>query len=81
MAMRTMKRRNDNDGDEQKTKPALDNRRNSLAAAIEAESERELVVREKELSFQQFKLDSEMNQRELDRVERQVEREHQILMA
>ncbi|ETV83004.1 hypothetical protein H257_04752 [Aphanomyces astaci] len=73
MAMRTMKRRNDNDGDEQKTKPALDNRRNSLAAAIEAESERELVVREKELSFQQFKLESEMNQRELDREERQEE--------
>ncbi|ETV80454.1 hypothetical protein H257_06727 [Aphanomyces astaci] len=41
-----MKRPNDNDGDEQKKKPALDNRRNSLAAAIEVESERELVVRE-----------------------------------
>ncbi|RLO03065.1 hypothetical protein DYB28_013833, partial [Aphanomyces astaci] len=51
MAMRTMKRPNNNDGDEQKKKAALDNRRNSLAAAIEAESERELVVREKELSF------------------------------
>ncbi|ETV80455.1 hypothetical protein H257_06728 [Aphanomyces astaci] len=46
MAIRTMKRPNDNDGDEQKKKPALDNRRNSLAAAIEVESERELVVRE-----------------------------------
>ncbi|RHY77077.1 hypothetical protein DYB30_009379 [Aphanomyces astaci] len=81
MAMRTMKRRKDNDSDEQKKKPALDNRRNSLAAAIEAESERELVVREKELSFQQFKLESEIKQRELDREERQAEREHQILMA
>ncbi|ETV64282.1 hypothetical protein H257_18804 [Aphanomyces astaci] len=81
MAMRTMKRRKDNDSDEQKKKSALDNRRNSLAAAIEAESERELVVREKELSFQQFKLQSEIKQRELDREERQAEREHQILMA
>ncbi|RHY28493.1 hypothetical protein DYB32_005937 [Aphanomyces invadans] len=81
MAMRTMKRRNENDPDELKKKPALDNRRNSLAAAIEAESERELAVREKELLFQQFKLESEIKQRELDREERKAEREHQILLA
>ncbi|RHZ17407.1 hypothetical protein DYB37_007672, partial [Aphanomyces astaci] len=56
MAMRTMKRRKANDSDEQKKKPALDNRRNSRAS-------------------------SEIKQRELDREERQAEREHQIVMA
>ncbi|RHY27059.1 hypothetical protein DYB32_007079 [Aphanomyces invadans] len=79
--MRTMKRRNENDPDELKKKPALNNRRNSLAAAIEAESECELAEREKELLFHQFKLESEIKQRELDREERQAEREHQILLA
>ncbi|ETV64590.1 hypothetical protein H257_18529, partial [Aphanomyces astaci] len=54
MAMQTMKRRSDVDNDEVKKKPAVENRRNSLAAAIEADSERELTSREKQLEFDRF---------------------------
>ncbi|RHZ10091.1 hypothetical protein DYB37_013976 [Aphanomyces astaci] len=62
-------------------KPAVENRRNSLAAAIEADSERELASREKQLEFDRFKYESELKQRELDRDERKAEREHQLALA
>ncbi|RHY36755.1 hypothetical protein DYB38_004134 [Aphanomyces astaci] len=81
MTMQTMKRRCDVDNDEVKTKPAVENRRNSLAAAIEADSERELASREKQLEFDRFKYESELKQRELDRDERKATREHQLALA
>ncbi|RHY88619.1 hypothetical protein DYB35_011574 [Aphanomyces astaci] len=62
-------------------KPAVENRRNSLAAAIEADSERELASREKQLDFDRFKYESDLKQRELDRDERKAEREHQLALA
>ncbi|RHY75185.1 hypothetical protein DYB38_013652 [Aphanomyces astaci] len=81
MAMQTMKRRSDVDNDEVKKKPAVENRRNTLAAAIEADSERELASCEKQLEFDRFKYESELKQRELDRDERKAEREHQLALA
>jgi hypothetical protein len=81
MAMRTMKRRHDDDGHDPKKKQATDNRRNSLAAAIDTESERVLVAKEKELDFERFKLETETKQRELDREERKAGREHQVVLA
>ena len=56
-----------NDGEDSKRKATQDNRRNSLAAAIECYSERELLSREKELEFKRFKFEVELQQREHDR--------------
>ncbi|RLN74189.1 hypothetical protein DYB28_000906, partial [Aphanomyces astaci] len=85
VAMRTLKRRKDCELDEPKKKSPTENRRNSLAAAIEAEGERELAVREKELEFQRFKFEAELKERELlrglDREEKKAERDHQVLLA
>ncbi|RHZ04704.1 hypothetical protein DYB37_012181 [Aphanomyces astaci] len=85
VAMRTLKRRKDCELDEPKRKSPTENRRNSLAAAIEAEGERELAVREKELEFQRFKFEAELKERELlrglDREEKKAERDHQVLLA
>ncbi|RHY74005.1 hypothetical protein DYB30_013126 [Aphanomyces astaci] len=85
VAMRTLKRRKDCELDEPKRKSPTENRRNSLAAAIEAEGERELAVREKELEFQRFKFEAELKARELlrglDREEKKAERDHQVLLA
>ncbi|RHY89904.1 hypothetical protein DYB35_012673 [Aphanomyces astaci] len=81
MAMKTLKRQCGGDADESQKRPAVENRRNSLATVIAAESERELAVREKVLDFQRQKLDCEIQQRELDRDERKAEREHQVVMA
>ncbi|RLO09169.1 hypothetical protein DYB28_002243 [Aphanomyces astaci] len=81
MAMKTLKRQCGGDADESQKRPAVENRRNSLATVIAAESERELAVREKVLDFQRQKLDCEIQQRELDRDERKAEREHQVVMV
>ncbi|KAH9112488.1 hypothetical protein AeMF1_013193 [Aphanomyces euteiches] len=83
MAMKTMKRRQENTESEidSKKKQATDNRRNSIAAAIEADSEREFAVKEKELEYQRFRLESELKQCELDRQERKAERAHQLALA
>ncbi|RQM23538.1 hypothetical protein B5M09_000848 [Aphanomyces astaci] len=85
VAMRTLKRRKDCELDELKRKSPTENRRNSLAASIEAEGERELLVREKELEFQRFKFEAELKERErlrgLDREEMKAERDHQVLLA
>ncbi|ETV71303.1 hypothetical protein H257_13434 [Aphanomyces astaci] len=80
MAMKTMKRKCDPEGDDPK-RPALENRRNSLAAAILAESERDAVAREKQLAFEREKFESELQQRQLDREDRKAEREHQLVLA
>ncbi|ETV69897.1 hypothetical protein H257_14496 [Aphanomyces astaci] len=85
VAMRTLKRRKDCELDELKRKSPTENRRNSLAASIEVEGERELLVREKELEFQRFKFEAELKERErlrgLDREEMKAERDHQVLLA
>jgi hypothetical protein len=83
MAMKTLKRRvtTSDDNESSKKKATVENRRNSLAAAIEAEGERERASREKELDFKRYKFDNELKQREFDREERKAEREHQLAMA
>ncbi len=79
--MKTMKRRAVEDGEDLKKKTIVENRRNSLAAAIEGDSERELVSRDKELEFKRVKLEADIEQRQLDREERKAEREHQLALA
>ncbi|ETV89996.1 hypothetical protein H310_15161 [Aphanomyces invadans] len=81
MAMKTMKRRSDGDGEEKTKRHAVENRRDSLAAAIATESERELTSRANELEFQRHKLECEMNERKLDREDRKAEREYQLALA
>ncbi|RHZ30349.1 hypothetical protein DYB37_012780 [Aphanomyces astaci] len=81
MAMKTLKRQCGGDADESQKRPAVENRRNSLATVIAAESERELAVCEKELDFQRQNLNCDIQQRELDRDERKAEQEHQVVMA
>ncbi|KAG9409934.1 hypothetical protein AC1031_020246 [Aphanomyces cochlioides] len=62
-----------------------ENKRSSLATAIDTDSKREADWREKELSFKKAKLEASIIQQQLDREERvadrAAERDHQLKLA